>query len=317
MVREPAVLRVFGVAAVAIVLSGVLIVFLHFLTSLDILVLIADPAAEVGLAPYVGVFTYLGVLVLWSGATSSVLGSKRSSLQRDAAGMKRMLATLGGLLAWLAIDDLFLLHEEIGLALAKGFGREADRSLFEAPVVLLYAMVWGAWLVIYRAAIVRTFWPLLLAGLTALGVSVAVDIGEFVFPDLASRTTWTKTTLAVSEELAKLGGYILLSGYAVVTSEISGDVGNGCLPKRVNREYMGCDGDGTRQDSTAMGDVVAVADGALCVDHAPRPYVRRLVRPAADPPTVGGRFPEIHHRLVTMGRSALHEDRVQRLRPSR
>lgn len=198
--------------------SGAIIIAVHYLTEVNVLVLIVDPAAEVGLAPYVGVFTYIGVLALWSGATVSLLASWLTRRSPDQSSEWRMLTTFGLLLALLAIDDLFLIHEEIGLALAEGLGRPEDRSLLEAPVFAVYAVLIIAWLIVYRETIFRTAYTLLLLGVAALGVSVAIDVGEFVIPDLASATPWMNTTLSVTEELAKLGGIILVTGYAIVTS---------------------------------------------------------------------------------------------------
>lgn len=59
--------------ASAIVLSGIVILMVHYATGIDVQVLVVDPAAEVDLAPYVGIFTYIGVLIVWSGATVSFM----------------------------------------------------------------------------------------------------------------------------------------------------------------------------------------------------------------------------------------------------
>lgn len=204
--------------ALAIALSAILILAVHYLTEINVLVLIVDPAAEVGLAPYVGVFTYIGVLTLWSGVTVSLLTAWFIRSAHRLSAERSMLATYGLLLAWLAVDDLFLVHEEIGLALAEWLGRPEDRSLLEAPVFAVYGAMMLTWLLVHREAIRRSSSILLLLGIAALGVSLTVDIGEFIIPDLASATPWMNTTLSVAEELAKLGGIILLTGYAMVTS---------------------------------------------------------------------------------------------------
>jgi hypothetical protein len=214
----PVMMAVLAVAAAIVIISGAIIVAVHYATDINVLVLVVDPAAEVGLAPYVGVFSYIGILILWSGATASLLASALARRQRDRSGMGMMLATYGALLAFLAIDDLFLIHEELGLALAERLGRPEDRSILEAPVFAIYALVWLVWLARYRAMLPRTPWLVLLAGIAALGISVVIDVGEFVFPELVSVTPWMNTTLNIAEELAKLGGIVLLAGYGVVTS---------------------------------------------------------------------------------------------------
>jgi hypothetical protein len=216
--RWPVVMAILVVAAVVVVTSGAIIVAVHYATDINVLVLVVDPAAEVGLAPYVGVFSYIGILILWSGATVSLLASALARMQRDRSGMGVMLATYGSLLAFLAIDDLFLLHEELGLALAERLGRPEDRSLLEAPIFGVYALVWLVWLARNRVLILKTPLLLLFAGIGALGISVVIDIGEFVFPELVTATPWMNTTLNIAEELAKLGGIVLMAGYGVVTS---------------------------------------------------------------------------------------------------
>lgn len=198
--------------------SGVIVLLVHFGTGVNVEVLTVDPAAEVGLAPYVGVFSYMGILFLWSAATVGLMGYlvlKRSPEHRDVASL---LVTFSLLMAWLAIDDLFLIHEEIGLALANALDRPDDRSILETPVFLIYGVALILWLVRFRKTILhKTPYLLLGLGLGALGLSVAIDLGEYVIPGLADATPWMGTTLNMAEELAKLGGMILMTGYVVTT----------------------------------------------------------------------------------------------------
>lgn len=197
---------------VVVVLSGIAILLVHYLTDINVLVLTVDPAAEVGLAPYVGVFSYIGILAMWSGATVAVF----TALLPGRYEMRPFLLSLGLIMALLALDDLFLIHEEIGRELAIAVGSPEDRSLWEAPVFLMYGIIVLAWLWQFRTRILRTPWLLLLGGLVALGISVTIDIGEFVFPDLAEATPWMGTTIAMVEDLAKLGGLFLFMAYTVV-----------------------------------------------------------------------------------------------------
>lgn len=125
--------------------------------------------------------------------------------------MSRLLLTFSFLMAWLAFDDLLLIHEEIGLWLAESLERQDDRSLLEAPVFALYGLVWLVWLLRFRKTILRTPYLLLMLAFVALGTSIVIDIGEFVLPTLAESTSWMKTTLVVAEDLAKLAGILLLT----------------------------------------------------------------------------------------------------------
>lgn len=201
-----------------LLVSGVIILLVHYGTGANVEVLTVDPAAEVGLAPYVGVFSYIGILCLWSAATVGLMGYlvlKRSPEYRDVSGL---LGTCSLLMAWLAIDDLLLIHEEIGLALANFLDRPDDRSILETPVFLIYGVALIFWLGKFRTTILQeTPYLLLGLGLGALGLSVAIDLGEFAVNGLADATPWMATTLNMAEELAKLGGMILLTGYVATT----------------------------------------------------------------------------------------------------
>lgn len=197
---------------VIVAISGVAILLVHYLTHINVLVLTVDPAAEVGLAPYVGVFSYIGILAMWSGATVAIF----TALLPLRHEMRPFLLSLGLLMALLALDDLFLIHEEIGRELAIAVGSPHDRSLWEAPVFLVYGLLLMAWLWCFRARILRTPWILLLGGLVALATSAAIDIGEYVVPELAESTPWMGTTIAMVEDLSKLGGLFLFMSYTMV-----------------------------------------------------------------------------------------------------
>lgn len=206
-----------ALTAVVIVISGVLIITVHYQTGVNVQVLVVEPIAEAGLAPYVGVFTYIGVLALWSGATVSLLAAMLARHATPARALARLIAAYGLLLAWLAIDDLFLIHEELGLSLAEALGSPEDRSILEAPVFAVYGLVWLVWLIRFRQTIMQTPYLLPLLGIAALGSSVVIDLGEYVFPELAGSTPWMQTTFVAAEELAKFAGILLLASYATVT----------------------------------------------------------------------------------------------------
>jgi hypothetical protein len=203
---------------VVLFVSGVILLLVHYGTGVDIELLTVDPAAEVGLAPYVGVVSYLGILFLWSAASVGGVGYIVLKRSREYHDISNMVGAFSLLLAWLAIDDLFLIHEEIGLALAKSLDRLNDRSLLETPVFLVYGLSLIMWLAGFRKTILqRSTYLLLVLGLGALGLSVGTDLGEFAVPGVADATPWMATTLNMFEEFAKLSGMILLTGYMVTT----------------------------------------------------------------------------------------------------
>lgn len=190
----------------------------HYATSVNVEVLTVDPVAEVGLPSYVGVFSHLGVLVLCAAASISLFGWYLLRGSPAGTRLSLQLGILGLLLAWLAIDDLFLIHEEIGRVLADKRDRPEDRSLFEFPVFVFYGFAWVAWLVRFRREIAQTPFLLLGLGIAALALSMLIDIGEFVVPGVVEATPWMATTLNMAEELAKLLGVVLFFGYAVSTT---------------------------------------------------------------------------------------------------
>src|SRR5690606_28265333 len=106
-----------------LVAIGVLVFVLDTGTRMNVKDLFVDPSAKAGFGPHVGLFSHLGVLTLWTGATAllgaSVLGSRD---ERPAFQL-----SLGILLSVLAIDDLFMLHEELGGALARYLLPSMDR----------------------------------------------------------------------------------------------------------------------------------------------------------------------------------------------
>lgn len=69
----------------------------------------------------------------------------------------------------------------------------------------------------FRREIARTPFLLLALGLISPGSSAAIDLGECVIPGIETATPWMATTLSMVEELAKLGGIVLMTGYAMTT----------------------------------------------------------------------------------------------------
>jgi hypothetical protein len=84
-----------------------------------------DPATSQEFARYVGALSYLGVLAWTVGATAALVGARAAAPGSPA---RRFLVAAGLLTAWLALDDLFLVHEYVGGLIREG-GRGSDLVL--------------------------------------------------------------------------------------------------------------------------------------------------------------------------------------------
>lgn len=198
-----------------LVAIGVLVFVLDTGTRMNVKDLFVDPSAKAGFGPHVGLFSHLGVLTLWTGATAllgaSVLGSRD---ERPAFQL-----SLGVLLAVLALDDLFMLHEELGGVFARNLLPSMDRRMLEGVVFAAYGVAWVVWLVRYRRSILRSGRVvMLLAALAMLAGSVGLDVGELLVSDWVEASEARITTVVVVEELTKLGGIVLLAGYAITVA---------------------------------------------------------------------------------------------------
>ncbi|HXV56946.1 MAG TPA: hypothetical protein VD704_03685 [Gaiellaceae bacterium] len=110
---------------------------------------------------YTGSLSYAGVLLWWSGAVAAALAAL--VLRADPRSVP--LAGVALLTAWLALDDLFLLHESF-------FPR---RGIPEHWVVAAYAVVGIAYVWLARAFLRRTNWVLLLTAGGFLAASALAD----------------------------------------------------------------------------------------------------------------------------------------------
>lgn len=204
-----------------LVVIGAAIVLVHFATDIDVNLFLADPAEIAHLPFYTGAMTYLGAFALLSAC--AVCGFAASLIPDRLAGSSRasFLLSLGLLVAWLGLDDLLMFHEWAGLAIAELLD-QADiagaRSRLEGIVFVAYGLAWMAWAGVFRHTILSTHYVLLFLGLAGLAMSVAIDVGMFLFPSLIPDTAWMPTTLSVAEEMLKLGGILFLSAYAIESS---------------------------------------------------------------------------------------------------
>lgn len=211
----------FVAVSALIILMGSGILAIHFSTHIDVNLLLSDPAEVAHLPGYTGIYTYVGAFALLTGGAIAFFAAMLLRGRPDVGPTVPFLVSLGVLLAWLGLDDLFMFHEWAGLAIAEHVGRADEpgaRSQLEGVVFGAYAVIWLAWIGWYWRTIRETAFMLLLLTLASFGISVVIDVGMFVFPSLVPDTAWMPTTLAVTEEMLKLTGIFFAFAYVWDTS---------------------------------------------------------------------------------------------------
>lgn len=159
-----------AVASAVLPLAAVIAAKALFNVQFDYLT--TDVTSLGGLNPLAGALSSIGILLWWSSAsiwTIAALVHQQAS-RRDALRFALASAALSG---YLAIDDLFRIHETL-----------APRYLGLSQTVVYAGLLLatGAYLLGFARTILRAYPLLLLLALALLGLSVFVD----VLPDLAS-----------------------------------------------------------------------------------------------------------------------------------
>lgn len=155
-----------------------------------------DPAATLGAHPFVGLLSHVGVLIAWGTAVACLLAAAYLPRARDSRHVSPLLAA-GLAIAYLALDDLFQLHEEVF----------PKMGVDQVAVLSAYAVVTILYLWWYRDFFREHEWPLLAITLVALGASVALDqFGEAMLGRNHNR---------FFEESFKLFGLALLGTYFI------------------------------------------------------------------------------------------------------
>lgn len=153
----------------------------------------SDAAATFDESPFVGVLTFVRVLILWAAAAASVFaGWAVDRIGEDRRTVAQLLM-LGAGLGWLAVDDLFLVHDSV-LPRHAGISENVAQLAY---VGLAIVLAW--WL---RTLLRDGEWPLLAVAAALLAPAVLVDV-------LAAQT---ETTRAVEDALT-LGGFVFLAAF--------------------------------------------------------------------------------------------------------
>ncbi len=154
-------------AAFAVALLGLGAVFAVSLQGgVTMASLTVDPVAAGHLPLYTGLLSNIGVLVWWAGATAcAVLGL---ILHRQGARDARPVLLSGAALAFLCLDDFFLLHEDVAPAIGLS-SSAASASYVVAALVFAYVI---------RDYIRASRWTLFLFAVAFLGTSLAIDFAN-------------------------------------------------------------------------------------------------------------------------------------------
>jgi len=160
-----------------------------------------DPTATLHGSALTGVQSNVGVLVWWTGAAVAFFAAFLAPREGSDAAASSFLIWSGAITAVLTLDDLFQFHED----LAERYLRLNDKI-----VVAIYGIAVLAYLVRFRRLILRTDYPLLVAGLALFAGSNAVD--------LLLQDRWLSDWRIFVEDGLKLLGIVSWSAYLIRAS---------------------------------------------------------------------------------------------------
>jgi hypothetical protein len=158
------VARWLGVACVAVPVAVLLLATLVF--GLHPARALRDPAAYVDFPFYVGMFSHIGALGWWTAAAAGLL----AAFTLRAASEERRMMLWGGLLsAMLAIDDLFMVHDNV---------MPAYLGVPELPVLAAIGLSGVAYVWRFRALHVQVAPVLLVVCLVLFASGLVVDLAR-------------------------------------------------------------------------------------------------------------------------------------------
>lgn len=197
-------------------LLGLVILIIYYTTDVNVRLILSDPAETALLPEYAGLYSSIGVLVLW---TAAIFGFVSAGFGRfNVPSQRRFLLSYSVIIGFLALDDLLMFHEWAGLLLARGFGANDlanARSALEAIVFAVYVFVILVWMWKSRAQIWHSPWPLMLLGGVGFAASIGLDLAPYVISSLENQPMRIETMIAVAEDLLKMLGIGGLAAYGV------------------------------------------------------------------------------------------------------
>lgn len=193
-----------------------IVVHLHLNTHIIVTELFVDPV-EFGVQPqHVGMYSYASATTLV--VAGSIMLFTGWAAVNIAGGVKGVLLVLGAMLLWLGLDDVFMIHEWVGLRLAwliQSDNVPHDRQWLGSAVFGNYGIALGVILIYFRQQIFRTPWILLGLACTGLALSVLIDLNQFL-PFVPSPTGGTQGIIwSVMEDMFKLAGGAFAMAYGV------------------------------------------------------------------------------------------------------
>ncbi|HET7902395.1 MAG TPA: hypothetical protein VFL59_14530 [Candidatus Nanopelagicales bacterium] len=151
------------IVVVGAALVVVMLIARHF--GVDLRLVATDPDDIAGAPAYYGGMGLFGFAVWGAGAGAAAVGGVAARGAADPYRCSRMLIQASLITAWLVIDDMYQLHEN---ALP-------NLGIPQKLVIVVYVVVVAAWAWGNRAAIRSTEFPILVAALAFLALSVAFD----------------------------------------------------------------------------------------------------------------------------------------------
>jgi hypothetical protein len=155
-------------AALVAAACGVLLVFVALLaaaTDRPFAYFSRDPASTLDASAYVGVISHVGVLLAWGAAAAALLAGAFVARARGRPDALPLFA-VGAATGYLALDDLFLLHENV----------YPELGIRQEVVLVAYGLAAIAFLWWYRELFRAHEWPLLALAVVLLGASLALDL---------------------------------------------------------------------------------------------------------------------------------------------
>jgi hypothetical protein len=163
-----------------------------------------DPASTLVASPVVGLLSYAGVLLTWGAAVTCAFAGVLVARARGWRHASPLFAAgAGG--AYLALDDLLLLHDDI-------FPQKI--GIAQGAVLIGYAVVALAFLWWFREVFRRHDWRLLAIATVALSIALALD-----FEEIHHHIPFVEGELKVwLEDSLKLFGLGFLAAFFVLLS---------------------------------------------------------------------------------------------------
>ena len=217
------------IAALGAAIAGavaVTVAYLHFDNQVDVYSLISDPAPYVDMPWYFGMLSHAGVMLWIASAAISALAAATlwHSQERRHQHLSHFLAAISLATLWMAIDDLLLVHEQLGqLVLGRESRHAGEGAMFAAYAVVMFGVV--VW---YRETLAHTQLVLLVAATCSLAISIAIDIlirldfnGGNPLLDTVLARSWGEPVSDIVEDSLKLYGGMLLLAYLFRTSYLA------------------------------------------------------------------------------------------------